>query len=273
MLRRRAAVLGSPIAHSLSPVLHRAAYRELGLDWTYDAIEVSADGLPAFLAGIDDSWAGLSLTMPLKEAVLPLLDQVSPLAQAARSANTVLVGPGKRTGDNTDVAGIVTAVRTAHPDAEIGSATVIGAGATARSAAAAAIELGADRITVVARRPEAAGEVVATVRTLSPGASTQVLPWDADDDILHRDLVVSTVPGDAAATLCHRVPEQPAVLMDVTYHPWPTALASAWAAAGGGVVPGSAMLMWQAAEQVRLMTGFEPPVAAMAQALQDAGDR
>src|SRR4051794_13120797 len=99
----RAAVLGSPIAHSLSPALHRAAYRELGLDWSYDAIECDEVGLPAFVDSLDETWAGLSLTMPLKRAVLPLLDEMSEIATSTGVANTVLRRDGRKRGDNTDV--------------------------------------------------------------------------------------------------------------------------------------------------------------------------
>jgi shikimate dehydrogenase len=269
VLTRRAAVLGSPIAHSLSPTLHRAAYRALGLDWSYDAIEVDAPGLPDFLAGLDTSWVGLSLTMPLKEAVLPLLDAMSPLAQATRSVNTLLLGDDTRAGHNTDVTGIVRAVLEAAPTANLESVTIIGAGATARSAAAAARELDARELIVVARRPEAAGDVVATAEALGI-QSTRVRGWDAAAEALVTDLVISTVPGDAASSLAPGVPAAPRVLLDVTYHPWPTALARAWAMAGGTAIPGSQMLLWQAVRQVRLMTGREAPAAAMADALASA---
>lgn len=269
MLRRRAAVLGSPIAHSLSPVLHRAAYRALGLDWSYDAFEVGAAGLPDFLAGLDDSWVGLSLTMPLKEAVLPLLADISPLARATRSVNTVLLGGSTRVGHNTDIAGIVAAVRRAAPEAPVASVTILGAGATARSAAAAAAELGARRVTVVARRPEAAQEVVATAESLGVQRAA-VRRWGDDDAALSADLVISTLPGDAAAGLAADLPEAPQLLLDVTYHPWPTALAIAWADAGGTTIPGSQMLLWQAVQQVQLMTGQDAPAAAMADALAAA---
>ena len=109
--RRRCAVLGSPIAHSLSPVLHRAAYDALGLDWSYDAVEVSEDGLPGFLDGLDGSWRGLSLTMPLKRTVVPLLDEMSARAAQARAANTVVLDAGRRVGHNTDIPGAVAAIR------------------------------------------------------------------------------------------------------------------------------------------------------------------
>ncbi|MGH3344386.1 MAG: shikimate dehydrogenase family protein, partial [Carbonactinosporaceae bacterium] len=112
---RRAAVLGSPVVHSLSPELHRAAYAALGLAWRYDAIEVDEQRLPAFLDGLDETWAGLSLTMPLKRAVIPLLDEVSEIARDVAAVNTVIFGPAaggrRRTGDNTDVPGMVAALR------------------------------------------------------------------------------------------------------------------------------------------------------------------
>ncbi len=259
-------MLGSPISHSLSPALHRAAYEALGLAWSYDAIEVQADGLAGFLAGLDDTWAGLSLTMPLKEAVLPLLDTVSPLATATQSANTVVLDDTGRHGYNTDVAGIVSAIRSAAPGTGFGRACLIGAGATSRSAAAAAAQLGAQDIVVLARRPRSTGGVRAAAAAAGVSAVT-VLHWDEAGQALAADLVISTVPGDAGAGLAHLVPGRPGVLLDVTYRPWPTTLAAAWSEAGGRVVPGSQMLLWQAARQVELMTGRSAPIAAMAAAL------
>ncbi|MDP9445210.1 MAG: shikimate dehydrogenase, partial [Actinomycetota bacterium] len=135
-------MLGSPVAHSLSPVLHTAAYRALGLDWTYTAHQIDEAGLAAFLDGLDASWRGLSLTMPLKRAVIPLLDGMSDVAAAAQAVNTVLLErDGRRVGDNTDVGGMVSAVRE-RTSAQIGSAAVLGAGATARSAVVALAQLG-----------------------------------------------------------------------------------------------------------------------------------
>src|SRR5215469_6859532 len=154
----KAAVLGSPIAHSLSPVLHRAAYRALGLTgWTYQAIECDEARLPVLLAGCDASWAGLSLTMPLKRAVLPLLDHTEPLATDVGAANTVVFAAGRRHGHNTDVPGLIAALA-AHgvtaaslpPGAAV---LILGAGATACSALAAARELGITQVTVAARDP------------------------------------------------------------------------------------------------------------------------
>ncbi|MCA1712619.1 MAG: shikimate dehydrogenase [Actinobacteria bacterium] len=242
----RAAVLGSPIGHSLSPALHRAAYAELGLDWTYDAIEVTAPDLPAFLAGLDGTWAGLSLTMPLKQAVLPLLGSRSSLVDEVGAANTVLLPA--RHGENTDVGGIVDALAAVGVQS-VSRAVVLGGGATARSALAALRLLGCL-------------DPVAVVRTPRDLPSRQVT-W-SPDVLADCELLISTLPAGAADAFAPYVRDVP-VLLDVVYDPWPTAIASA---CRGLVVPGSAMLLHQAAAQVSLMTGRKPPLAAMAAALK-----
>lgn len=264
---RHAAVLGSPIAHSLSPALHRAAYAALGLDWTYDAIEVDAAGLPAFVAGLDDTWAGLSLTMPLKEAVLPLLVEVDPLAAALRSVNTVLpAGDGTWRGTNTDVDGIVQALRQAGV-VDPASATVLGAGATARSAVAALARLGVPNVTVCARRRDAAEEVAALAAAVGV-AEALAAGLEPDAGLAAADIVISTLPGDVGASwVAAAVDAGRGVLLDASYHPWPTPLAAAWS--GSAVASGRDMLLWQAVRQVELMAGRPGPVDAMAAALLD----
>ncbi len=260
---RRAAVLGSPIAHSLSPALHRAAYASLGLDWTYEAIEVDAPALPGFLDALDGTWAGLSLTMPLKAAVIDLLDEVEATALALSSVNTVLPVPGGWRGTNTDVYGITQALASAGLGPHPRSATVLGAGATARSAVAALARLGVGRVTVCARRPEAAAEVAALADAF--GMSGVAVGLDPHPALLDVDIVVSTLPGQAAAGWTSTAATARGILLDASYHPWPTPLVSAWG--GPAVASGRDMLLWQAVEQVRLMTGAEPSVAEMAAAL------
>ena len=183
---RRAAVLGKPIAHSLSPVLHQAAYASLGLDWSYEAIEVDEAGLAGFLAGLDGSWAGLSLTMPLKEEAARLLADVDPTARALRSVNTVLPGESGWRGTNTDVYGMTQALTRAGLAGSPAGAVVLGAGATARSAIAALAALKVARVTVCARRPEAATEVAALatdmgmaadIHDLAPTRASSRRPW------------------------------------------------------------------------------------------------
>jgi len=281
---RRAAVLGRPVAHSLSPVLHRAAYRWLGLPWTYDAVDVGPEGLGAFLDGLDDDWVGLSLTMPLKESVVPLLNAIDPLARTVRSVNTVLLTPTGRVGHNTDVPGLVT-VLGEHGVVRPRTATVLGAGATARSAIAALVAVGAEQITVCARRPGTLPELAPWVQQLASVATTvtspsvspatgpdvSVCPWSEAGARLDAEVVVSTVPANAADHLVDGAAEVAGrsslgVLVDVVYQPWPTAMGAAWARAGGAVAGGLEMLVHQAVGQVTLMTGHEVPASVLREA-------
>jgi len=264
MTRRGAVVLGSPIAHSLSPVLHQAAYDALGLtDWTYRAIECTEAQLSATLTALDaEGMAGASLTMPLKRAVLALLTRVERLAAEVGAANTVVFGgvAGEWWGANTDVPGMVTALRAAGVDRPA-SVSVLGGGATAASSIAAVAELDLRQVTVVARRPEATTELVDVGRRLLVDVDVQ--PWQRVAEAMSADVVVSTVPAGAADGLVAAVPGRPGLLFDVVYAPWPTALAASWRAAGGSVIGGLELLVAQAAEQVHLMTGREAPVEAM----------
>ncbi|GAA5060604.1 shikimate dehydrogenase [Thermocatellispora tengchongensis] len=257
----RAAVLGSPIAHSLSPVLHRAAYAALRLDgWRYDAIECDEARLPALLDGLGPEWAGLSLTMPLKRVALRVVDTVSDLAVEVGGANTIVLREGRRHGDNTDVYGIVRALAEAGVGAPA-SATILGGGATAASALAALRELGLGQATLVVREPSRAGDTLEAAERL--GMALAVETFDKLDALIHVDLVVSTLPSGAADAFAPLLAAVPA-LFDVVYSPWPTVAARAVRAAGGTVVGGFPMLLHQAVRQVELMTGREPaPVEAM----------
>ncbi|HEX9042044.1 MAG TPA: shikimate dehydrogenase [Trebonia sp.] len=267
----KAAVLGTPIAHSLSPVLHRAAYQALGLaDWTYDLVECDEAGLAGYVRSRGPEWAGLSLTMPLKRTVLPLLDHVDQLAAATGGANTVVFRPEGRYGYNTDVQGIVDALTEAGCPAP-GAVAILGGGATACSALAAVGELGLRGADVVLRDPSRAGDLLATAGRL--GLQVRPHPWARLADIAGAaDLLIATVPAGAADAYAERVRlthQAPPALLDVVYHPWPTPLAAAAAAAGSAVVSGYAMLLHQAAAQVELMTGKPAPLEAM----REAGER
>jgi shikimate dehydrogenase len=261
--RRCAGVLGRPVEHSLSPVLHRAAYTALGLDWTYTAIDCGIDELPATLAARQD-WAGFSATMPLKHAALEVATSVSPLAAAVGAANTLLPGPQGWIADNTDVAGLVETLRP-HLVPGAPACTVIGGGGTAQAAVAALAQLAMPTCTVVVREPARAAPVVATAARLGIGVAVQRL--DADPDALAAQVVVSTLPPGAADPLAAHGWRAGQVLLDVVYAGWPTPLAAAAADAGATVLSGAAMLLYQAAAQVRLMTGRAAPVAQMRAAL------
>lgn len=263
---RRAAVLGQPIAHSLSPLLHRAAYAELGLDWTYDAIECDADGLATVLADRAD-WAGFSCTMPLKRAAFEIARDRSSAARAVGAANTLLPHPdGGWTADNTDVAGIVAAVR--ESGAVPKTVTLLGAGGTAQAALAAARELGIGGCAALVRDRTRTDELRATAHGL--GIDLAIGDLAVSADALDADLVVSTLPRGAADPFA-AAPWRPGqVVLDVVYEPWPTALARGAHDAGATVVSGALMLLHQAAAQVELMTGRAAPVAAMRAALRAA---
>ncbi|HEX8004940.1 MAG TPA: shikimate dehydrogenase [Trebonia sp.] len=260
----KAAVLGSPVGHSLSPALHGAAYQALGLDdWSYQAIECDEARLPGLISSLGPEWAGLSLTMPLKRAVLPVLGHVEPLAVATGGANTVVFRPDGRYGYNTDVQGIVDALTEAGVPPP-GSVTILGAGATACSALAALPELGASGADIVAREPSrAAGVLIAAERLHLP---VRLRSFADLADIPVPDLLISTVPAGAADAYADRIGaagRMPAAVLDVVYSPWPTPLAEAASAAGAMVASGFAMLLHQAAAQVELMTGKPAPLEAM----------
>jgi shikimate dehydrogenase len=264
---RRAAVLGSPISHSLSPALHRAAYEVLGLKWRYDAIEMSEAQLPTFLREVrtDPAWIGLSLTMPLKEQALALADSASEVANATQAANTLVVRHGRFHADNTDPVGIAWALeRAGIVDVRDVDPVVLGAGATARSAIAALAGLGAIHTVVCARRPAA----IAALSSVAAGLGVAITPAPLNESalLLGRGLAISTLPAGVADRLSGAIPDSPGVLLDVIYAPWPTAMAQTWASHGGTVVGGLEMLVGQAGRQIELMTGQTAPLTEMFQA-------
>jgi shikimate dehydrogenase len=273
----KAAVLGTPIAHSLSPVLHRAAYQALGLTgWSYQAIECDTARLPAVLGECGPQWAGLSLTMPLKRAVLPLLDEIEPLAREVGAANTVVFSGGRRHGHNTDVPGMIAALAEAGvigaPDGAPWQVTllILGGGATACSALAAARGLGAARVTVAVRDPARTQDLLAAAARLD--VAVTLTGFDTPQGGA-PDILISTVPAGAADIYAKRIARGdlvPRHLLDVVYHPWPTALADAARKAGVRVAGGSELLLHQAAGQVTLMTGKPAPLAAMRTASESA---
>jgi shikimate dehydrogenase len=263
----RAAVLGSPVAHSLSPVLHVAAYQALGLaGWSYQAIECDEEKLPDLLGSCGRGWAGLSLTMPLKRAVLPLLDQAEPLVAEVGGANTVVFADGARHGYNTDVPGMITALAEAGAAAAV-PALILGAGATACAALAALRGLGADAATAAVRDPSAAGGLLAAADRL--GMSVRLAAFGQEDQVSDGQLLISTVPAGAADIYAERIRPPapvPSAVLDVVYHPWPTRLAVAAGQVGAVVIGGFELLLHQAARQVELMTGRDAPVQAMRRA-------
>ena len=262
----RCAVLGSPISHSLSPALHRAAYEHLGLDWRYGMHEVDEAGLVGFLRGLDSSWRGLSLTMPLKQVALACVDEVSETARVVEAVNTMLIEPGgRRYGDNTDVPGMVNALRE-RGVGRVSAGAVLGGGATARSALAVLRQV-AEAATVYVRTPARAEQLLSVAADL--GLACAVRPWEERQDGLAAPVVMVTTPVGATDDLADAVPERPGTLLDVAYDSGATPLATSWASAGGAVVGGLDVLAHQAALQVRLMTGADVPVKV----LREAGEQ
>jgi shikimate dehydrogenase len=256
-MAERAAVLGSPIAHSLSPELHTAGYRALGLDdWDYTRADVAEHELVEFVAGLGPEWRGLSLTRPLKEVAFEVATTVSDVARDTGSINTLLRRPdGGWDADNTDVVGVLGAL------AEVGvehaeRPVVVGSGATARSVVAAFVALGATRVDFMVR-----GEVRGATLEQAQASGLLVARRDIGDWPGGVDVIVSTVPGDrseAAATL----PPGRGAVLDVVYGT-PSAFTELAPERGYAVAPGAAMLLHQAAEQFRLMTGHPAPLEAM----------
>ncbi len=271
---RRCGVLGDPIAHSLSPTLHRAGYAELGLDWDYDAHRVGSGGLPDFLAGLrqgqGDGWRGLSLTMPLKHEAVALVSEISERARLAGAVNTIvfddrLVGDPVLCGDNTDIPGAIAAIRE-RTTAPLSSAVIIGGGATATSLGLALADLGVRRLEIVVRSTGRAYEAVETVAR-HPGRPEVTVRRLDELTELTADLVASTIPAEAQdsrlVAACGGVP----IIFEVLYDPWPTPLV---ASVGDRVlVSGLDLLVHQAAVQFELFTGVPAPVSAM----RAAGER
>ena len=248
--RTRLAVLGSPIAHSLSPAIHRAAYETLGFDWEYDAIELSGESLPAFLSALDGRWRGLSLTMPLKRDVVSLLDWADPLVELVGGANTVVVSDDGLRGFNTDVEGAMRSILDAGLS-ELRAVWILGAGATAASLLVAAIRLGASTITVFARTPSKASPLQELGESL--GATVIVRQWREAAEISEPPtVIITTVPGGAMDLKFALSVREAAALFDVAYDPWPSAVAQSWFDAGGTVISGHDLLVNQAIAQVRI---------------------
>ena len=262
----RSAVLGRPVGHSLSPLLHRAAYAALGLDdWTYDALDVGADDLPVLLAGLGEEWRGFSVTMPCKQAAVDVADVVEPLPRLLHAANTLVRTQAGWRAENTDVLGAGTALQQAGVT-EVTRGAIVGAGGTAAAAAVALASLGAEHVDVVVREPARAVDLLRVLDTL--GVPTTVVSLNSA--VVEADVVVSTVPvgGQEAVAALPWTAGQ--TVLDVLYDPWPTPLATAVTAAGGSVVGGLEMLFWQATAQVELMTGQPAPLVAMRGALDAA---
>ncbi len=258
-------MLGSPIAHSRSPQLHLAAYRALGLDdWTYERIECTAEQLPSVVGDFGPEWVGVSVTMPNKFAALRFADERTPRAELVGAANTLVRTSSGWRADNTDVDGVTGALGEAS-----GHAIVVGSGGTAPAVVVGLVELGVQRITVVARDREKVAAVVDLAGKVGADARwCDINGADVAQVVASADAVVNTVPAEAAARYATVLSSTP-VLLDAIYDPWPTPLAAAVEAEGGRVISGLQMLLHQAYAQVEQFTGLPAPKEAMKAALLD----
>jgi shikimate dehydrogenase len=266
----RAAVIGSPVAHSLSPVLHGAAYRALGLDWTYERVECDEAGVPALVTGLDASWAGLSVTMPGKRAALAVATSATDRAALVGAANTLVRVPDGWRADCTDVDGVEGALRVAGGFTGGSRGVLLGAGGTATAALVAFAAMGLSDVSLVVRDPARAGEAVACAERV--GLRLPVVAWASADFAAlasDSDVLVSTVPTSATEPIADALAEAPC-LLDVIYHPWPTPLGLAVLSRGRTMATGLDMLLHQAFGQVEQFTGQEAPRAAMRLALREA---
>lgn len=250
---RRLAVLGSPVEHSKSPLLHAAAYRVLGLPWEYGRVEVGSGELESFLGSIDASWRGLSLTMPLKREILPLLTERTEAVELSEAANSVLLEAGGLRGFNTDITGIIGALAD-HGVTAIDTAHVIGTGATAASAFVALARLGASRVLVSGRQVRGVAELERLGDRL--GVHTEWRLYGEPVNV-RSELVINTLPGGVDP---EDIPEADLgdVLLEVPYDPWPSTRVDRWRRRDDDVVSGLEMLLHQAVGQVRIfVTGSE----------------
>jgi len=246
-LARRCAVVGHPVAHSLSPALHRAAYAALGLDWQFDAIDVPPGRLPGFVAGLDETWRGLAVTMPHKADAVTI-GQPDQTVRRLGVANTIVLVPDGVQVHNTDVAGFVTALEYRRLN-DVTEAILLGAGATARAALMALASLGVLKVGVQVRDAQRAGSLLTLADEL--GVDCAVEPLGTQHA---TDLLLSTLPSDAASQWTSLV-SCAQVVFDVSYDPWPTPLADAAISAGRPLVTGLDLLCGQAVYQIDLMTG------------------
>jgi len=252
-------VLGSPISHSKSPAIHSAAYRVLGLDWIYDKIEVRKGGLRSFMEQLDPLWLGFSLTMPLKEEAARFAASLDAAAELTGAVNTLVRTDAGWAGYNTDVFGIVQAVRLAGVEAPK-TVLILGSGATATSAVTAVKELSPNATVLVhARNAQTRGQLVAYAKQLGLKAhSVHFLTRAAS----RANLTIATLPGGALNGVAEKLNKKnfrPAgAILDVAYDPWPSKIASVWSKADQTIISGLEMLLWQAVAQIRIFKAGDP---------------
>ena len=257
MSTRSCGVVGSPVAHSLSPVMHRAAYAALGLDWTYDATDVPGGTLAAFVERRGE-WRGLSVTAPLKREAAELADATDEVVRATGVANTLVREPdGHVQAFNTDVPGAVAALQ----ERGVGAprlVRILGGGATAASVAHAVRQMGAERLELVVRDPDRAQEAREAGERAGLVVAVRLIDDAQADEV--ADLLVWTIPGGASEEQAGALVGAARAVFDVAYDPWPSPVVAVAQRVGRPAATGLDLLAHQAVLQVELMTGRTVPV-------------
>ena len=261
---KHAGVAGYPIEHSLSPIIHEAGYKALNLDWKYEKYSLKVDELSDFISKRDKDFIGLSLTMPLKEKAVEIADSVTEMAKLVNSANTIIFKDNKVFSGNTDIYGIIQALKT-NKKLDLSSPCIIGSGATARSALLALKNMGVKQVMLCARNENKILEIIDLAEKL--GLRVQKIDWEQIPKAMAATTVISTLPSGAMDKFAAMGPEIPGTLLDIAYSPWPSKVALEWIFRRGFVVSGLEMLLHQAAMQFELMTGKKAPLTQMRQAL------
>lgn len=246
----RFAVAGSPIGHSRSPILHRAAITALGIDATYESTDLTIPDLVGYVSALGEEWEGLSLTMPLKQAIRPMLVEECHVSVLTGSVNTISRTPEGWRGYNTDVWGATTAIRQQF-GSEFRRAVLLGSGATASSLIVTLHDLGVDSLDIVVRDPSRAVLVAELARLL--GIDARVIPFGTSTK--PAELLVSSLPSTAVLTSDVIEGLDAEFFFDVVYDPWPSALALEWSSRGLESMNGLPMLLWQAVRQARVFYG------------------
>ena len=262
-----AGVLGSPISHSLSPLLHNTMYQLLGIEANYAAYEVSSGQLRDFLAHDGAALNCLSLTMPLKEEALSIADSVSDISRQVKSGNTLRKVDGLWSLTSTDVEGFTEALRFNGRDAR-GKVLVIGAGATARAVIAACDGV-SGQVTVINRNSER----VQAIKKSGPNLDIEFISWSSSIDFGKFDLVVNTTPGDTASIFSDQISSVGTTFFEVLYNPWPTQVLSQWRKAGGFGIDGLDLLIHQAISQVEIFASCTIDRALIAKTLRATGEK
>ncbi len=274
---RLVGLIGWPVAHSCSPAMHNAAFAALKLNWSYVPLPVRPEALAAAVAGLAAlGFRGANVTVPHKEAVVPLLDSLSPEAARINAVNTIVVEEdGRLVGHNTDVAGFIAALRQSGFSPEGRAAVVVGAGGAARAAVRGLLGAGAARILILNRSSARAEKLISELEADDRVQTLPLTPEALVESAQETDLLVNATPvglwPNAEASIWPMEVPIPAriTVFDLVYNPVETLLLRQAREVGARTIPGLGMLIAQGAAAFRLWTGIDPPLDAMRRAAEE----